>query len=112
MQRTSKWQTHLLHLHLETLKSHNSFSENYKNSNKKTAHRRYILGNRVSQVCASFESCGKSLVGPRGPMNVTISRQKNFITNSVLITLLKFACNTYLRPKMIGCILKKGQFPC
>ena len=112
MQRTSKWQTHLLHLHLETFKSHNSFSENYKNSNKKTAHRRYILGNRVSQVCASFESCGKSLVGPTGPMNVTISRQKNFITNSVLITLLKFACNTYLRPKMIGCMIKKGQFPC
>ena len=112
MQRTSKWQTHLLHLHLENFKSHNSFSENYKNSNKKTAHRRYILGNRVSQVCASFESCGKSLVGPTGPMNVTISRQKNFITNSVLITLLKFACNTYLRPKMIGCMIKKGQFPC
>ena len=35
MQRTSKWQTHLLHLHLETFKSHNSFSENYKNSKKK-----------------------------------------------------------------------------
>ena len=26
MQRTSKWQTHLLHLHLETFKSHNIHS--------------------------------------------------------------------------------------
>ena len=34
MQQASKWQTHLLYLHLETLRVHNSFSENYKNSNK------------------------------------------------------------------------------
>ena len=107
MQRTSKWQTHLLHLHLETFKNHNSFSENYKNSNKKPAHRRHILSNRVSQVCGPVESCGKSLVRPTGPMNVTMSRQKIFITNSVLITLLKFAPSTYPGPKMFGCIIKK-----
>ena len=43
MQQTSKWQTHLTYLHLETLRVHNSFSENYKNSNKRPAHGR-ILG--------------------------------------------------------------------
>ena len=43
MQQTSKWQTHLTNLHLETLRVHNSFSENYKNSNKRPAHGR-ILG--------------------------------------------------------------------
>ena len=102
MQSTSKWQTHLLHLHLETFKNHNSFSENYKNSNKKPAHRRHILSNRVSQVCRPVESCGKSLVRPTGPMNVTMSRQKIFITNSVPITLLKFARSTYPGPKMFG----------
>ena len=75
-----------------------------------TAHRRYILGNRLSQVCASVESCGKSLVGPTGPMNVTISRQNIVITNSVLITLLKFALNTYPGLKMIGCMIKKDNF--
>ena len=35
MQQTCKWQTHLPYLRLETLRVHNSFSENYKNSNKK-----------------------------------------------------------------------------
>jgi len=35
MQQRSKWQTHLRYLHLETLRVHNSFSENYKTSNKK-----------------------------------------------------------------------------
>ena len=62
MQRTSKLQRHLLHLHLGTFKSHNSSSENYKNSNTKPAHGRQILGkgNRTSQVCACVESCEKS----------------------------------------------------
>ena len=44
IQHTSKWQTHLLHLHLEAFKSHDSFSENYENSNTKPAHGRRILG--------------------------------------------------------------------
>ena len=54
MQQASKWQTHLLYLHLETLRVHNSFSENYKNSNK-NQHKDAILGNPVSQSCAFVE---------------------------------------------------------
>ena len=53
MQQTSKWQTHLPWLHLETLRVHNSFSENYKNSNKKTVGTDAILGNRASQFALS-----------------------------------------------------------
>ena len=47
MQQARKWQTHLLYLHLETLSVHNSFSENYKNSNK-NPHENAILGNPAS----------------------------------------------------------------
>ena len=54
MQQASKWQTHLLYLHLETLRVHNSFSENYKNSNK-NQHKDVILGNPASQSCAFVE---------------------------------------------------------
>ena len=49
MQQTSKWQTHLTYLHLETLRVHNSFSENYK-IRTKDQHTDAILGNRASQL--------------------------------------------------------------
>ena len=45
MQQTSKWQTQLPYLYLETLRVHNSFSQNYKNLNKKKkpAHGRHLV---------------------------------------------------------------------
>ena len=46
MQQTSKWQTYLTYLHLETLRVHNSFSEN----RTKDQHTDAILGNRASQL--------------------------------------------------------------
>ena len=46
------------YLHLETLRVHNSSSENYKNSNQKPA-QGAILVNRASQICACVQSCGK-----------------------------------------------------
>ena len=33
MQKTSKWQTHLPYLHLENLRVHNSWSDNFKSAN-------------------------------------------------------------------------------
>ena len=33
MQQTSKWQTHLPYLHLETLKMYNLLADDYKNTN-------------------------------------------------------------------------------
>ena len=79
MQQTIKWQTHLSYFHLENLRVHNSFSENYKLKfkRKKSAHADALLGNRTSQLCPSVEFCGKVL----DPMNATISRQKiDFVT--------------------------------
>ena len=43
------------------------------------------------------------MCGVQVTMDVTISRQK-------LILLLRFACNTGLGPKGIGCVINKWQF--
>ena len=37
---------------------HNSFSENYNNLNKNSAHERHLEYNLDSQLCGLFESCG------------------------------------------------------
>ena len=55
-------------------------------------------------LCTCVESCGKSPgslpVGPRSHECDKVNRQK-------LILLLKFACNTDLEPKKIGCLINK-----
>ena len=79
MQQTSKWEKHLPYLHVGTLSVHNSFSENYKNSKKKTS-----IRTLSSQLCACLWTCGKVLghfFRDPGPMNATINRQKiDFVT--------------------------------
>ena len=75
----SKWQTQLPCLRLETLRVHNSFSENYKNSTKKNQLTDAILYNQASQICACVESSGKvqgHFLWDPGPINATISIQK------------------------------------
>ena len=42
MQQTSKWQTHLPYLYLETLRVHNSFLNTVLNSRKKPALGRHL----------------------------------------------------------------------
>ena len=106
MQQTSKWQTQLPYLHLETLRVHNSFSQNYKNSNQKNQHTDAILCNKASQICACVESCGKvqgHFLWDAGAMNATINSQQ-------LILLLKFARNPYLGSKKAGYMINKWQF--
>ena len=103
MQQTSKWQTQLPYLHLETLRVHNSFSQNYKNSNQKNQHTNAILCNKASQICACVESCGKvqgHFLWDAGAMNATINNQQ-------LILLLKFARNPYLGSKKAGYMINK-----
>ena len=67
MQRTRKWQTHLLHLHLETFKSHNSFSENYKNSKKKKQPDAISWVTELVRFADPSSPVGKVLLDPRVP---------------------------------------------
>ena len=79
----------------------------YKNSTKKNQHTDAILYNQASQICACVESCGKvqgHFLWDPGPINATISSQKNWFCY------LNLPVTLYLGSKKVGYMINKWQF--
>ena len=74
---------------------------------KKNQHTDAILYNQASQICACVESSGKvqgHFLWDPGPINATISSQKNWFCY------LNLPVTLYLGSKKVGCMINKWQF--